>query len=667
MAKSSVAVALLTGFLVGFLYHQIVDAIFAPSSSTHHNEDIIGISKSAPHLSPNERLVRLESQVAQLLALQTASKPGLAHAQLVKENRPTGVVITTSEDAEEIAPSTLNNNEIRQDAQGAATGACTGKKYHVILTAQDSVYQAWQTRVMYYHYKKQKALDPCGEIGGFTRMLNSGRSDALMDEMPTIVVDQLDQGNGCKHTKENTCDMGFPVMNRPHGVQQLLQKLPASITEEYVLITETDHVFLKPIPNLATPSRPVCYPFGYMNAKAPMLRPIVEKFGFDPNVVDPCGPSPVLIHLPLLRKLTPEWLKLSFALKRDAEADKIFGWVLEMWGYTLAAAKLGVRHHVWSEFQQEPASLWHTDLDGNPHIYHYTFGLEYTTDGIPVKKIGDWSLDKRHFMNSYPSADLAPPPKCAGKAAHTLRSLWVEAASNHPNWPEGGRGTTGWGPAGLPGSSFTNLALESQIVSVGPWSWAGENGLYFFKGGRAHTPWGSAQWAFAKGKDSIRIDLGVECGTWDLTFDSSRKSFVAKSASGQSTMGRLTPREATKGAATLPSSSQSKSPLAQRLLGSGPWAWGGVAPMAFLNDSLLVTPWGEGVWTMNNDGRVKVTFVGEDHLLKFDECWSFVSHRVRDHDLAVGSALIGDPVSNCPALSGKHYETAGFRRPQSED
>ena len=53
--------------------------------------------------------------------------------------------------------------------------------------------------------------------------------------------------------QENTCDMGFPVMNRPHGVTQLLAHLPPSITEQYVLIAETDHVFM---PELGLTRRP---------------------------------------------------------------------------------------------------------------------------------------------------------------------------------------------------------------------------------------------------------------------------------------------------------------------------------------------------------------------------------------------------------------------------
>ena len=100
-----------------------------------------------------------------------------------------------------------------------------------------------------------------------------------------------------------------------------------------MLIAETDHIFMTEPPNRATPTVPACFPFGYMNAKAPELKPVVARFVDDPEAVDPCGPSPVLIHVDLLRRLTPEWLKLSFELKRDAEANKIFGWVLEMWGY----------------------------------------------------------------------------------------------------------------------------------------------------------------------------------------------------------------------------------------------------------------------------------------------------------------------------------------------
>ena len=75
------------------------------------------------------------------------------------------------------------------------------------------------------YYKKLREQDPCSEMTGFTRMLNSvnRKPDGLMDEMPTVVVDQLKSGSSCHDSQENDCDMGFPVMNRPHGVTQLLE------------------------------------------------------------------------------------------------------------------------------------------------------------------------------------------------------------------------------------------------------------------------------------------------------------------------------------------------------------------------------------------------------------------------------------------------------------
>lgn len=65
--------------------------------------------------------------------------------------------------------------------------------FHVALTATDAPYSKWQCRIMYYWYKKKKDM-PGSEMGGFTRILHSGRPDNLMDEIPTMVVDPLPAG-----------------------------------------------------------------------------------------------------------------------------------------------------------------------------------------------------------------------------------------------------------------------------------------------------------------------------------------------------------------------------------------------------------------------------------------------------------------------------------------
>ena len=56
----------------------------------------------------------------------------------------------------------------------AITAECPGRRpYHVLLTAASGIYQQWQSRIMYWQYKKLKAEFPCSDLGGFTRLLNT--------------------------------------------------------------------------------------------------------------------------------------------------------------------------------------------------------------------------------------------------------------------------------------------------------------------------------------------------------------------------------------------------------------------------------------------------------------------------------------------------------------
>jgi len=70
-----------------------------------------------------------------------------------------------------------------------------GKKrlFHTAVTASDSVYNTWQCRVMYYWYKKHKG-GPNSEMGGFTRILHSGKPDKFMEEIPTFIAQPLPAG-----------------------------------------------------------------------------------------------------------------------------------------------------------------------------------------------------------------------------------------------------------------------------------------------------------------------------------------------------------------------------------------------------------------------------------------------------------------------------------------
>jgi len=59
------------------------------------------------------------------------------------------------------------------------------------------------------------------------------------------------------------------VLNRPESFRQLFasEELLSAITSDYVLILETDHVLMQPIPNLASETKPAAYDFGYMHVR----------------------------------------------------------------------------------------------------------------------------------------------------------------------------------------------------------------------------------------------------------------------------------------------------------------------------------------------------------------------------------------------------------------
>lgn len=191
--------------------------------------------------------------------------------------------------------------------------------FHVALTATDAPYSKWQCRIMYYWYKRQKDLIG-SEMGNFTRILHSGKPDNLMDEIPTFVVDPLPAG----------LDRGYIVLNRPWAFVQWLEK--ATINEEYILMAEPDHIFVRPLPNLAHGEFPAAFPFFYI--KPAENEKIIRKYFPEENGpvtnIDPIGNSPVIIKKDMLEKIAPTWMNVSLRMKDDPETDKTFGWVLEI-------------------------------------------------------------------------------------------------------------------------------------------------------------------------------------------------------------------------------------------------------------------------------------------------------------------------------------------------
>ena len=312
--------------------------------------------------------------------------------------------------------------------------------FHVLLTANDSPYQRWQSRVMYYQYEKLRREHPNSALGGFTRILHSGREDSLMDEIPTKIVDTLP-----KHVRDD----GYVVLHRPYAFMQWLEKFADDLDEEYVLMSEPDHLFVAPPPLLATRAKAVAFPFFYIAPNDPKYKPIVQRFNAaraPPEAFKPIGSSPVMIHLDALRRVVPKWHELAVAMKQDKEADAAFGWVVEMWAYSIASAQVGVTHETMKHFMLQPPYDKSMSVDGKEaYIVHYTYGADFDKNGrfTPgvnqgaerLKNEGGWHFDKRDFTNRAPrKGELTLPPANAGEAIRRTIEIIVEAMDALPNW-----------------------------------------------------------------------------------------------------------------------------------------------------------------------------------------------------------------------------------------
>ena len=573
-----------------------------------------------------------------------------------------------------------------------ADGQCqrVRRPYHVVMTAASGLYQEWQSRIAYYHYKKQRALHPCSDLGGFTRLFNNvgAQPDHLMDEIPTVIVKQLGHGT-CSE-----CDRGFIVMNRPWGVLQFVETehFRSKIPEEYIFIIETDHMIMVPPENTAAPDRPIGFGFYYMLGTDPKLKPVVEKFlesGIDSATVDAVGPSPVIIHKPLLQKVAKPWWDMSQRMQHDRDAQVIFGWVLEMWGYNLAVRNMGIRHTVSKDIQVEPQGEGTDDMDGK-NIYHYTFGL---VPKPPFPGARSWRLDKRQYYGAYPSDHLDMPPACTARSGFIIASMWNEAAQHIDGW----RSKRSGGQSDVPTDDLrTRLlastapeaapsALGARLRGTGPWAWGAISQLFLFSRGIAYIPGAEptargpvGTWKAISGGsgDTVRVTI---CGaSYILTFPDPLRpwGFTAKEEGGGEVASGHLPDQRQHSEDLLPGVSEADTfpsraavvgtsgalegaPLLSEIAGSGPWFWAGSGTLGFMRGGKLITPWGQGVWGVTRGDSERASaehvfadFAGSQHNVRMHNapCIRMASRRKADGDV-VGIQFAANgvtPAGQCP-------------------
>jgi peptidyl serine alpha-galactosyltransferase len=267
---------------------------------------------------------------------------------------------------------------------------------HTVFSVDSSLYQRWQADLLAYSHRK------VGQPGPLTRLLSA-------DGPPTRFAGRTFHTRSyCPHPATGD---HYPPYNRIMALRAWLRRNPPE--EEVILLLEPDCVFLAPLLPAEPVNRgqPVSHPVSYMD---PLPKTeLLQKHCSRPELVDAAGIPTLLIHRDDLMELVPLWIEKTENIRNDPKSLEILegGWVADMWGYTCAAAEIGVRHKL-----PALARLQGEDLADLP-IVHYCYASSSTEH--------DWHWDKRTYR---PWERVPDPPEdvpSVDKALIGLLNEWV--------------------------------------------------------------------------------------------------------------------------------------------------------------------------------------------------------------------------------------------------
>eukprot|EP00884_Botryococcus_braunii_P011357 jgi/Botrbrau1/20221/Bobra.31_1s0018.1 len=158
----------------------------------------------------------------------------------------------------------------------------------------------------------------------------------------------------------------------------------------------------------------------------------------------PIGNSPVMLHLDLFGAIVGPWLNISLRMKEDPEADKAFGWILEMYAFEVASAAAPggpIPYDIRRVLAVQPPFDTHLKWANQPvYIIHYTYGCDYDKNGMlryGKAQRGGYRFDKRDYTPVYPPRRLPIPPDNIqdGGVVKKLIAMLNEAMEHLEPWP----------------------------------------------------------------------------------------------------------------------------------------------------------------------------------------------------------------------------------------
>ena len=229
----------------------------------------------------------------------------------------------------------------------------------VIFSCENTDYMRWQAELLWYTYTK------VGMRAQLTALVSRTKEPIRGFTCSTAEV-----GNYKNHSQTGV----YTPLNKPGGIAEWVAS--CGIEEETILIVDPDSVFVGRVPDPGPLQKGVAHAerHDYMDINLPMSQTVLRRH-CDQNrrvEVQPVGIY-IAINKTDLEALAPLWLQKSIDIRNDqicCSALPDEGWISEMWGYAIAAAELGIRHHI-TNFSQVTGSncLQHP-------IIHYCFALQ---------------------------------------------------------------------------------------------------------------------------------------------------------------------------------------------------------------------------------------------------------------------------------------------------
>lgn len=225
----------------------------------------------------------------------------------------------------------------------------------VIFSSENSPYMWWQAELLHHSYVK------AGMRAQLTALVSR------TDHVPLPFTCQVMRVSN--YTRVIGGDMYSPL-NKPGGISEWARRCEL---EDTVLIVDPDSVFVRRVkdPGILPGGEALADEHDYMNPDLPASRVVLDrhcKLALR-HKVQPVGIY-ILVNRSDLVQLAARWLEKSVEIKSDPvcrAALRDQGWISEMWGYAIAAAELGIYHHI-SNFSQVTGS---NSL--NHPIIHYCF------------------------------------------------------------------------------------------------------------------------------------------------------------------------------------------------------------------------------------------------------------------------------------------------------